>query len=445
MASLVEKVHLIKSDPVNNNNKFWIGELYDDDSVVCRWGRVGDTGQSKSFPSGGKKFLDSKVRSKKKSGRNGEIAYREIEIIDGAEATIKNTNSNKHIGGNNLATLAKKQIRSSSKNQEVLSLIDFLTKQNIHNITSFSGGNITYNYDTGLFQTPMGLVSQSTIDEARAVLNGISDCVVSQDYGDNLMRLHRDYCMLIPQDIGRRRIELDSFWDGINKVQAQSQVLDGLQASLVTASTTPKTKGQKVDTVEEQIFNTELDVVTNTKVRDRIINNYLNMRSHQHNCYHYRPIQIWSVHIHSMRDAYKKHGAGMENIIEGYHGTGSENILSLLKTGFLVRPPSNAAISGKMFGNGTYTAPCHIKGSSTKSTNYAVGYWGGKSSQRTFNFVCDVAMGKYHTPRGPYGGPPAGYDSCWAKGNQSGVLNDETVVYKESQIDIKYLIELTPK
>jgi len=34
-----------------------------------------------------------------------------------------------------------------------------------------------------------------------------------------------------------------------------------------------------------------------------------------------------------------------------------------------------------------------------------------------------------------------GFDSCWAKAGQSGVRNDEQIVYRTSQTNIRYLIE----
>ena len=83
MSTVVEKVQLVKSDPEKNNNKFWIGELHDDGMVHCSWGRVGDTGQS-NIKAGGKSFLDKKVKSKMRDGRNGEIGYRKADIVDGS-------------------------------------------------------------------------------------------------------------------------------------------------------------------------------------------------------------------------------------------------------------------------------------------------------------------------------------------------------------------------
>ena len=445
MATIVRKINLVKSDPVNNNNKFWRGTEFDNGDVLCEWGRVGDSGQSKMFPGVGGSFLDKKVREKKTSGRNDEIAYREVDVIDSNVVPVKASTQSSVVSGVKLAEIAKKQIKSSSRSKEVTDLIDFLTKVNVHNITSFCGDQIKYNYDTGLFQTPLGLVSQTTIDGARNVLSDIGDCVSNGDYGNTLLEHTRSYFMMIPQNIGHKKLDINEFWSSFQKVQAQNSLLDGLQASLVQATTPVKDakSDAKPDKVEEQVFNTELDIVTDSKISKRLFDNYEWAKSTQHSCHNYRPIKVWSVHIEAMRNSYSNYGKKLSNQIEGYHGTGPENILSLLKTGFLVRPPKNAKIAGKMFGPGTYTAPCHIKGSSTKACNYAIGYWGGGSASRTFMFVCDVAMGKFYTPSSSCSGVPSGYDSCWAKGgHKSGVLNDECIVYKESQIDIKYLIEL---
>lgn len=57
-------------------------------------------------------------------------------------------------------------------------------------------------------------------------------------------------------------------------------------------------------------------------------------------------------------------------------------------------------------------------------------------------FVVDVAMGKYYVPSGPRREPPpAGYDSYFAKGRESGVLNNEMIIFRTSQANITHLIE----
>jgi poly [ADP-ribose] polymerase len=81
--------------------------------------------------------------------------------------------------------------------------------------------------------------------------------------------------------------------------------------------------------------------------------------------------------------------------------------------------------------------------SSTKSLNYAEGYWGGGSrTQSMFMFLNDVAVGKDYTPAGTHEQlPKAGYDSTWAKAKQSGVYNDEVIVYTTDQCNPTFLCE----
>jgi poly [ADP-ribose] polymerase len=434
MATIVKKIYLVKSDPVNNNNKFWKGTLFDNSDVLCEWGRVGDTGQSKMFSGAGESFLDKKVNDKKRDGRNGEIAYREIDIIDN-EVTVTNST----VTQSNIKSLAMNQIKTSKPNKEVADLIEYMTKVKIQ-----------FNYDKGMFQTELGLVSQAVIDSARNTLISIGDCVANNNYGNSLMEYTRDYLMSIPQNIGRQRLELKEFWCDLSKVRQQNSVLDGLQASLVQATSTPSKTNTPV-VPEEQVFNVQLDVVNDSKIVKEIFDYYYDTRSKMHNSYSYKPKKMWQVTIGDMNDAFEKDGKKMNNIVPAFHGTSSENLLSLLKSGFLVRPPNSAHISGKLFGNGIYGAPLRrvdgkiIKGASTKALNYATNFWGGKTSQRTFMFFIKMAMGNFYTPTAKnyqsISYPVKGYDSTWAFGDYSGVRNDESIVYRSSQCNINYLVE----
>ena len=58
-------------------------------------------------------------------------------------------------------------------------------------------------------------------------------------------------------------------------------------------------------------------------------------------------------------------------------------------------------------------------------------------------FLAQVAMGNHYTPNRPLSNIPAGYDSCYAVGGQSGVMNNEMIVYRTSQADIRTLVEFS--
>ena len=82
---------------------------------------------------------------------------------------------------------------------------------------------------------------------------------------------------------------------------------------------------------------------------------------------------------------------------------------------------------------------------STKSLNYAQGYWSkGAKDNNCFMFVMDMAMGKEYIPSGPSQNlPKPGYDSTYAVGGKSGVMNNEMIVYNINQVNLKYLIEFS--
>lgn len=132
-----------------------------------------------------------------------------------------------------------------------------------------------------------------------------------------------------------------------------------------------------------------------------------------------------------------------------FHGSRNENWWSIINTG-LVLKPTNAVITGKMFGYGIYFAPKARK--SLGYTSLSGSYWAHGSSNSGFMALMDVAYGK------PY--DVHSFDSKYYNFNYdilqnncpganslhahegSMLRNDEIIVYKEEQCTIKYLVEL---
>jgi poly [ADP-ribose] polymerase len=163
-------------------------------------------------------------------------------------------------------------------------------------------------------------------------------------------------------------------------------------------------------------------------------------KNDRHSSHHLKPKRGFRLTIPHMKAAWDADGAKMTNQWRLWHGSRIFNLLSIMKRGFVLpQQLPTAVIAGAMFGSGLY-----FSDQSTKSLNYSYGYWqgGGGYDNNCFMFVVDVAMGKYHVPSGPRNAPPpAGYDSTFAKAKESGVLNNEMIVFRLGQANITHLIE----
>ena len=427
MATLVKKVTLVCSEIKDGtqHNKVWYGELYDNDDVITRWGRVGYDLQSKTFSGVGEGFLLKKKAEKLRGKSGGDSVYTEAKVVD-ASPTVGPTKA-PTVSVNNLHEIAKSQLLKSS--HPVLDkLIDRLVKSNVHKITSST--NITLNDATGLFQTPLGIVTPEAISEARTILADTIPYVSKGNYGTTLDQLVAKYLRLIPQNIGMK-FRVQNILPDITAIQKQGDILDSLEASY-KAITAPKPSADGKKTAQEQVFKVDLDVADGRDAA-RLEAWYEKSKKSQHGYDRIKVRNVFKVTINEMATNFNP-----DNNTEVFHGTSEANCLSILKSGLKISPPSTAAIAGKMWGNGTYGAI-----NSSKSLGYTFGRWGQSSTDTGWLFICQFAMGKIHYPNG-YGTcqrPPSGYNSVWATVANTGLNHDELIVYENNRINITHLLE----
>lgn len=413
-----------------NNNKAWQITLYDNDDVLVEWGRVGKALQSKLHSSVGRRKFERLINDKTSKSNSPDKLYTEVKAIDSNNSTISKSSSIKNV---DLKEIAKKQIKYNSP--ILANFIEWLTEINAHNILVATGGSVQYNVDSGQFKTPMGIIAPEQVKEARNVLFNLAKDVTNKNYDDNFNYNLNHYLRLIPHDFGMRKINPLTFLPDMNSVQKENDILDGLDASFNDALK-PK-DNNSITKTEEKVFDTELNLVTDRDIIERINKKYETTKKGNHSCSHLKLKCVYSVLIKSTKDKFDKVSHVVGNIHELFHGTSSQNLLSVLKSGLKVIPPSTAYISGKMFGNGTYASPC-----SSKALNYSFGYWNNTRHNRCFMFLVDFCCGKVYVPRSSNETfPKKGYDSTWAKQNISGVINDEVIVYKDEQCNPTYLLE----
>lgn len=420
MSAIKEQVKLIFSEAEENKNKVWIGILYDNNDVETQWGRVGNSLQSKRFNGVGRHYLLKKKDEKIKKG------YTELHVVE----TV--ANSTKTVANSSLHTVAKRDIIVSSP--ELTKLIDRLVKSNIHTIVSST--SIQYNDTTGLFSTPLGVVTQHAIDEARDLL-----AEIKLNYADEtkLKKLTSSYLRFIPHAIGMKFNVHAIFPNADEAIQKELNILDSLQASF-DASQTPVIKPDAKPESPDAVFKVSLDAVPVGSPEYKMCAEFFaKTNKAQHGYQNLRIGGAYKVDINHMSSNFDDQKVG--NHTQVWHGSSEANLLSILKHGLKTAPPSTAYIAGKMFGNGIYGSE-----TASKSLGYTMGRWGGSTSSSGWLFICDFAMGKQYHPKHSMQKIPAGFDSCWALPgngpNGCGLANDELIVYRDRQVNIKYLLEI---
>lgn len=428
MANVVEHNKFVFVNAGINSNKCWEVLLFDNDDVEVRYGRIGKGLQSKTHAGAGRKKMNSLIKSKTKpsSHYNGGC-YRKIEVLDVGSAGIVSSSSAARKA--ELKTIAKKEIGTCSITQK---LIGFFTDVNAHNIYQATGGRITYDTSAGTFRTPVGIVTKDSIDEARTLLDRMTKFIEASSFGKRFVATLEDFLMLIPQDVGRK-FDPKSFCGTMGSIQKQSDILDGLDASVEAVLATPKTKAAKK---VAQLFKVKLAVADDAKTISAVERFFRKGIKSMHSSSRFRIKKIYTVDMPIMQSAWDKDGATMPNIMQLWHGTKASNCLSILKNGYVVPPASASHVAGRAFGNGVY-----FSDSSTKSLNYATNSWGGADERRYFMFLNQVAMGKMYRPTSTFsGGCRKGFDSTYEKGG--GVfINSEMIVYRVSQILPTHLCE----
>ena len=421
LSSVLDSCTLIYVEIDQNSNKVWRGSVLNDGSFLAEWGRVGNTLQSKHHCLGSVTLAKSKLeRTKRQKIRKG---YTAAQLADGDIQTTK------IIQPDELEAIAAKQIEHG-RDPRSKELIRYLVKSNIHQITSQT--DISYSKAAGGFQTPLGIVTPSAISQARQYLIQIAATRKSNRY--KLRQLLSKYLRLIPQNLGHKLDEAK--FATAQEIQRQYEILNALDAAV---SIEP-------DTTQDAIFECTINRVPGSTIEGkktfRWINDLYKSTSNQnHLAAKYKLRRVYELNIPSMSQAFAIKEQAIGNVKLHWHGTKASNLLSILKQGLIIPPAHAAQCTGRMFGNGIYGSE-----QSTKALNYATNYWNpsGESEDRVFMLLCDFAMGKEYYPQSYSPSFPAkGYDSTYVAPGAANTINQESIVYRVDQVNIKYLCEFS--
>lgn len=422
---------LMMFDTKLNCNKFY-EVIINSNDVIIRYGRVGSVGQEKTYFGEGEKKFNSLIKSKEKKG------YKKIEIDSGVNV--------KSVGNNNVMKKALEQIKYNDDRSKIL--IEYISKANIHSITKNT--NISYDENSGVFKTPIGIVGKESVIKAELILNKIEDIIKNKDIDDknvekDLFSLNEDYFILIPNKIKNARDKKFLLFN-TESVDNQRSICQSLLETielLKDLKEKPSKELKKEDEIEEKLFDIEIEHVKDKENFEKICELYEKTKNNSHG----RAISnsvvnnVFKIKMNNQMEKFDKKSKEIGNVKQLWHGTRMSNILSIFSRGLLMPKQSPGVKAGAMFGYGLYFAD-----QSSKSLQYCDGLYyasNSKRSNRIYMFLTSVALGKQFIPDGSTQScPPKGFDSYFAKEGISGVRNNEFIVFDCDQIKFDYLLEI---
>lgn len=394
----------------NNNNKFYKMEPHGDQFRV-EFGRVGGGSQFASYPmSQWSKKYNEKIRK-------GYVDRTELvqDLIQREEVTSS-------ASGDGYKAIENDVIA------EIVSRLQAMAKKAVAENYTISSSKVT----------------MAMVDEAQKVLVSLMECGDVEAFNRTLLELYG----VIPRKMGDVSYYMAYSKEEFGKIiQREQDLLDVMKGQVYI----PPKKEIKQDPAQdkaedcgETILEAKSLVFEEVDQEDiRKIKEALGSCSHKF----HRAWRVRNLNTQKSFDEYVQQGNIATKLL--WHGSRNENWWSIIGSGLVLRP-TNAVITGKMFGYGIYFATKAQK--SLGYTSLTGSYWAKGSSSSAFMGLYEVAYGKpydVHSFDHKYYGldykklqemcPGA---HCLHAHEGQMLRNDEIIVYQECQTTIKYLVEL---
>lgn len=284
-------------------------------------------------------------------------------------------------------------------------------------------------------------VTQAMIDEAQNVLTSLLTIQDITEFNDALLKLFT----VIPRKMGNVSSYLVHSSEDIAKIIQREQDLLDVMAGQVVQKQIAEEVSDNTPKSDKTILE-QLGLIFEECSNDDIakIKTALGSCSDKF----HKAWRVTNLKTQNRFDDFIKEN-NITNTKLLFHGSRNENWWSIINAG-LVLKPTNAVITGKMFGYGIYYAPNARK--SLGYTSLSGSYWARGSSNSGFMALMDVAYGKPYDVHS-FDSKYYNFDynslqkacpgaNCLHAHEGSMLRNDEIIVYKEDQCTIKYLIEL---
>lgn len=395
--------HLVMVTAGANNNKYYDMKPQGD-MWVATYGRIGSGSQTRTYS---KREWDKKYNEKIRKGYIDQT-----DLIQDLISTEKPTQSE------------YKEI----DNAEIAAIVERLQ--------AMAKKAISENYTVS-----SNKVTQAMVDEAQNIITGLLNITDVKSFNEELLKLFTT----IPRKMSSVSSYIARDNGEFNKIISREQdLLDIMKGQVVQKQVVEETKETKPindNTILEHL-GLEFEECSNEDIATiKVALGSCSDKFHK----------AWKVK--NLRTQKRFDDFVKENNIKDvrllFHGSRNENWWSIINSGLMLRP-TNAVITGKMFGYGIYYAPKARK--SLGYTSLSGSYWARGSSSSGFMALMDVAYGK---PYDVYSFDSKYYNfnyealqkncpgaNCLHAHEGNMLRNDEIIVYKEEQCTIKYLVEL---
>lgn len=455
-----EKAKTNGSSNKSYHAELWVSKDGKESEIFTIYGPTGGT-QNKDYRYYGsdiecaEKEFDKIIKSKIKKG------YKEIDVAQ-----------------RSVGTEEAKQITKAVtlKNADHLNIVpSSLHKETQRLISTLMGATNQFVIET--LKCPLGQLTNAQIDIGRDILNQAKDVLkASRPSKDKLIDLTNQFYGAIPHNLGSgaRGQMTELILDSVQKIAVKEDDLDTLiDAKSIGAVLSSNSK------VDDQYrsLNTDFKYIDKSSDLFNWISRMLTETRASNHRYlgNIKLLNAWAVDRYSERESFLKIVSNLSsetkkaplpdaikhlvpirpdlddscklysktNTLPLWHGTRTQNVTGILTKGLLIRP-AGAIITGAMYGNSIYLAP-----QASKSVNYSSlssSYWAKGNDKVAYMFIADAALGNPLMARGPYQYTPTNIKpnhSVWAKGGQSGVINDEVMIYNTKQFNLRYLVEFS--
>ena len=405
-----EYKYLICTKADANNYKYY-EMIPNGDSFTVKYGRMGQPGyQTRTYSIS---QFDKKYSEKIKKGYEDKTELKS-EVVE--EVTSNNSQSE----------------YKDIENKVIAEIVNRLQKMAKETIAK----NYTVNSTT---------VTQAMINEAQNILSSLVSIQDVDAFNKNLIQLFN----AIPRKMKKVSDYLAKSKEDFSKIITDEQnLLDVMQGQVYVPRHKEKDNANQTNETILEHFGLEMQETTTEEIA--MIKNLLAEDANRY-------VNSWKVINKETQERFDKFVKenNINNIKMLWHGSRSENFWSIIKTGLVLRP-TNAVITGKLYGYGIYFAPRARKSIGYTSVNGS--YWANGSNKTGFMAIFEVAYGtpydvydfdsKYHEmnynllQKFKRGANCLHAHAGASMGGYSSLKNDEIVFYKQEQMTIKYLVEI---